>query len=539
MGTVLKPLSVLVLALSLALPLKAQQPGISSTSTDTSSITVSGVVLNAITGKPISRALVRISDRALLTDHEGRFEFPQYASSSAATLQVNKPGYYLGTDTRVGAVTLQPSQLASPITVRLYPEALITGTITAPDSSPLSQIYINAFRSTYNEIGHQWEPVAHSITNSRGEFRLAVPPGNYRISTNFSPRQRNSSNIIFPLVLPAPGSSGDVSLIHMSPGSEQHFDLHPATSPTHQVSLRIDPAPERGFPMLTARTSDGTLLPVSTIRPGSFAGDDTRISLPSGTITLSASINNGEVVQYGEVTVTVPDHDLEGVVLHLSPVAPIPIQVVYDSSSTPPANASASTAYSSPPSINRFGLVMQNTDDDLRPGTRSFAAISMNNQQPSLRLMPGSYRLNARAAGEWYIRSATWGTTDLLQQEMSIVAGAGSSPIIITVSNQTGSLQGTVRLNGVPGSYWIAAVPTGASATPSFTASSNASGSFSFPYLPPGNYQVIAFERRYMTNFRDPQSLAPFNTYVKSATVTVGNKSSLDLDAVPSTELNP
>ena len=37
--------------------------------------TVIGVVTNAVNGLPVSRALVRLNDRAILTDHEGKFEF--------------------------------------------------------------------------------------------------------------------------------------------------------------------------------------------------------------------------------------------------------------------------------------------------------------------------------------------------------------------------------------------------------------------------------------------------------------------------------
>ena len=40
--------------------------------------TVIGVVTNAVNGLPVSRALVRLNDRAILTDHEGKFEFDQF-----------------------------------------------------------------------------------------------------------------------------------------------------------------------------------------------------------------------------------------------------------------------------------------------------------------------------------------------------------------------------------------------------------------------------------------------------------------------------
>ncbi|HEY0163435.1 MAG TPA: carboxypeptidase-like regulatory domain-containing protein [Edaphobacter sp.] len=525
-----KPLSVLALALSLVLPffvlsLKAQQAAPSTASPSA----VSGVVLNATTGKPIQRVLVRMGDQAMLTDHEGRFEFATPTSSNSSTIEVRKPGYYLGPEPGLSSVTLQPSQMSAPITLRLYPEALITGTITGPDGASLSQVYVNAFRSLYNESGHQWFPAAHSMSNSRGEFRLAVPPGDYRIATNFTPRPRTSPNAVLPIAFPAPGTTGAISTIHVSAGSEQHFDLHPSVSATHQVSLRIDPLPERGYPMLMARTSDGSMLPVGMTRPGPTAGDELHVNLPTGTFTLTATVNMGEVTQYGEVALTIADQDIEGVVLHLSPILPIPVQLVIDSGAT-----STTTL----PTAQQLGLFMQRSDETPQAGLM-MASIMGGNQNPSFRLTPGTYRLTTRYPGQWFVKSATYGGTNLLRDDLNVVAGGGNSPIVVTVSNQTGSLQGAVKLQGAPCACWISAIPSAESTAPSYFTRSNNDGGFTFYTLPPGSYQVIAFESRHMADYRDPHTLEPFNTSIKSVTVTEGNKASVDLDAIPTAELNP
>jgi hypothetical protein len=126
-----------------------------------------------------------------------------------------------------------------------------------------------------------------------------------------------------------------------------------------------------------------------------------------------------------------------------------------------------------------------------------------------------------------------------LQQDLVIALGSGSSPIVVTVSNQTGGLHGTATLNGSPASLWVYLIPTGASATAVYTARSGADGSFDLPYMPPGSYQTIAFESRHSANFRDPKAVAAYSTYMHSVTVTAGNKTSVDILAVPSTELVP
>jgi hypothetical protein len=62
-------------------------------------------------------------------------------------------------------------------------------------------------------------------------------------------------------------------------------------------------------------------------------------------------------------------------------------------------------------------------------------------------------------------------------------------------------------------------------------------GTYNVPYLPPGGYQAIAFERRHAADYRDPEALAAFTTRIRSVTVNPGDKSTLDLDAVGVAEL--
>jgi hypothetical protein len=140
----------------------------------------------------------------------------------------------------------------------------------------------------------------------------------------------------------------------------------------------------------------------------------------------------------------------------------------------------------------------------------------------------------------WYLKSASYGDdADLLQQEVVVAPGAAGTPMRLVVSNQTGSLQGTVNLNGSPAACWVYLIPAGAGAQAVISLRSNNSGSYTAAHLPPGSYQAIAFERRHSANYRDPASLAPFSSHVRSVTVNAGDKPTLSLDAVPVAEVAP
>jgi hypothetical protein len=117
--------------------------------------------------------------------------------------------------------------------------------------------------------------------------------------------------------------------------------------------------------------------------------------------------------------------------------------------------------------------------------------------------------------------------------------GVGGAPIRITVSDQTASLQGTCKLGGLPASCWVYLVPTTPSATPVFTLHSDVQGIYNSVHLPPGTYQAIAFEERHSADYSDPATLAPFATYVRTITISAGEKSTLDLATVSAAEIVP
>jgi len=511
---------IAILAVVGALPLRGQigsDPG--------SATSVSGQVVNAVTGMPIPRALVRLNERAMLTDHEGKFLFDQY-TGSGSNLEVTKPGFYASIDPSEGqGIFLQSTQLNSPIKVQLYPEALLTGTVTAPDGEPLPHIPVTARRSIFDEIGRRSIPADQGQTDSHGNFRLPVPQGDYRLETNYTPRPNNSSQAVLPVSIPADSKSNTSNKIHVRSGEEQHFDLHPAISRAYTVTMRIEAGLGRGFPGFTARSSTGNMIPVG-FQPGPSQGEG-KLQLPSGTYTLTATMFTSDGGVRGETTVTVPDHDVSGVVVRLAPNPSIPVELLVDSNST---------SDKSPPLAQQLGLTLQSAQFDPDRDSGMVVGIGIRNSVPTFNVMPGIYRLQARNAGQWYVKSASYGGSDLLQQELTATSGASGTPIRVTVSNQTGELQGAVSLNGTPAACWIYLIPTAPGAMPFIAQRSNSNGTYNIPYLPPGTYQAIAFEHRHSTDYRDPETLAAFMTSVRSVTVNPGEKSTLNLEAVDAAE---
>jgi hypothetical protein len=490
---------------------------------------VAGQVINASTGAPVSRALVRLNDRAVLTDNEGKFRFDQNTASSANVL-VSKPGYYAGTEfSEPGNLFLGSTQLAAPLELRLYPEALLTGTITGPDATPLSRISVSALRSVYDDAGHRWVGAGQSQTDSHGNFRIPVQAGNYRLETRYSPQDRTTGQAVLPTAVPGESSSNTSQMIRVHGGEEQHFELRPAVSPIHAVTATTQPPSGRGLTRISARSSNGSALQVSPTMNGSSG--EMKIQLPQGTYTLTARMmSDPEAPEQADTTVTVPDHDVSGVVLQFFPVPAIPVELVVDGSST---------SDTTPPNLAQMGLILQSEQADPDRGDSSIRLTTRRDQKYVLLAPPGSYQLAARNSGSWYVKSASYGDADLLEQQLVVAPGAAGTPIRIVVSDETAGLQGTVKLNGDPSACWIYLIPASAGVQTVYTTRSNSNGGYTFAHLPPGSYQAVAFERRHSADYRNPESLTPFSGQTHSVSINAGDKPTLNLDAVPVAEVVP
>jgi hypothetical protein len=278
---------------------------------------------------------------------------------------------------------------------------------------------------------------------------------------------------------------------------------------------------------MSALSSNGSTL---RINPTSNGEGEATVELPQGTYKLIARRNNGDSPEEAETTITVPDHDISGVVLHFSPVPSIPVELLIDE---------ASTSNNGSPSLTQFNLTLVNDQPNLEENGAAIRLSALPNHAFSFVASSGSYHLQARSSGGWYVKSVSNGASDVLQQGLIVVPGSSGAPLQVMASNQTGSLQGTVKLNGTPASCWVYLIPTAPSAMAAFPVHSNADGAYTSSNLPPGSYQAIAFENRHSANYRDASVLEPFATQARSITVNAGDKATLDLDAVPSAELLP
>lgn len=499
---------------------------------------VRGIVMNAATNQPLARALVQVDRQSMLTGHDGRFEFSGLGVPFVFA-QVRKPGFYGTDDASQTATAMLPVGSGEDVTIRLTPEALITGTLTPSGGQGggegLPRIFVEALRLQQDEYGTQWTLGGQTSSNDDGGFRLTVPPGDYIVETQYATArttgQPGGRDVVLPL-LAGGGAGGAPVPMHVAAGTETRLDLRPALRPAHAVHIKLGNQTEGGRPQLQARMSNGMSFNLLS-RPTEGA-DEMVAMLPRGTFTLIGQQVGPQTAEgasrYGETRVTVADHDVEGVLLNLTATPQIAVEVAVD-----PAITSDNA-----PTVQQLGLSLYRTD----------AAPSAMNQSVYLgqhrgattvtaTLMPGHYRLHAQGGGPWFVESAILGGTDLLTQDLVVEAGSSAEPLRLVVSNQTGTLRATAKLGGTPGTCWVYLIATSPAAAPVLSAMTGPDGSLTRGFVPPGSYRVVASERRLSGRLTDSAVQAKFAPYVQTVTVAAGDTVSVDLAAIPASEMKP
>jgi len=489
--------------------------------------TVSGSVLDAVSGQPVFRALVRLGSRAVLTDSEGHFSFAN-ADPSALNITAIKPGYFFAEGLNEPTeISLNPGTLADPVQLRLYPEAIVKGSVSDQNGAPLANVSIEAYRNLSEGAGRRWVPVAATHSDSHGNYRIPLRTGDYRIESGYF--RTSPASAVLPTVEPEGESS--TGALHVRSGDDLTLDLHPSVAPLYEVDARTDTS-LREVNALNAILSNGTSFPVSFTQTGSSSF---RASLPPGSYLLEALHRNfgANAVDEAGISLSPAQHQPIPLTLHFTPAASIPIAIAIDDASVSAATAAGQTLVT--PNARELGL-------ELEPdgaGSELIRSRARGNSETSFSAPPGTYRLRAQPGRPWYVVSATFGGQDVLAHDLQLAAGAGSTPLQIVVSNQTATLQGTVTLDGKPASCWIYLIATGASAAPILTLHSGQDGTFNFQWLPPGSYQAVAFPQRMALDASDPNLLAPYATRLGSVTAKVQTAASLSLEAVPESELRP
>ena len=573
-----RPLSVLSLGTVFLCSCAAMDPLCAQTNgiVQQESNTIRGTVLNKLTHEPIARALVFSPDNrfATLTDDRGHFEFvfadAEAEPAGGVTVQNvvrNRPFMLMARKTAFlpdndGQQGLPLTATQQELIISLVPEALVVGHVLLPGSDAFDRIQVELFRRQVREGREHWDSAGTVMSRSDGEFRFAeLPAGSYKLVTHElldrDPLTFNPSGQLYgypPVYYPSAAGFATASIIRLSAGSTFRANVSLERRAYYPVRMRIANAP--------AVMSIGiSVWPLASQGPGyslSYNATEQLIqgALPEGTYLVRATAYGPDAMT-GVSTLTVKGSAVGGPVMTMLPNGSIPVTVQEEfqnpgiSAQRPMSvDGTRSSSGNEPrPSYLNVSLIPleefgRTPGASLRPpkGPDDDSPLVIENVQP------GRYRVVVNTT-IGFASSITSGGTNLLRQPLVVGEGGSPAPIEITVRDDGAEVDGAIERTPArggdktgfksPGASQgnVYFVPTDDSTGQFRVAWVSPDGTFQLHQLPPGVYQILAFDRQQPDlEYASEEAMAKYEPKPQVIRVVAGQKVRLQLPLITERE---
>jgi hypothetical protein len=474
-----------------------------------------GTVVNSVTGEPIARAHVLVTPNggySTVTDSSGRWTLSNMGCATGV-LQVTRPGFLQnppgGAFRRLTLVSGSP---VHDFKTELTPQSVAFGKVIDDQGDPVQGAQVTALASHVVDGRLRFQQTAFGTTNDLGEYRIAsLPRGKYILCVHFNqPPLQTSQTIAADTCYPGPLEGGAASAMDLPAGRESKVDFMLNEVPAVHVRGTITGLPEgRGSGInLVKRGVDlagnyGNI--PGTVRDGKF---DFRV--PPGSYMLSADYFDSGKRLTARVPVDAGGADIDNIIVHLDSGFTVTGVVRVESQSgrtTPP----------------QFGVSLRPSDPGSNTGQMkwepdhtSFAVSEM---------VSGSYRLDVNPPQPLYVKSATLGGQDILNNEVPISQSAG--PIEILLRDDGGSVEGdVVDANGQPVSAGIMLLR---GTTHVASLMSQPGGHFKIQNVAPGDYTIYAWDDPNEVEYAEPDWMRRNGGGGMAVTVTAAQNQQIKL----------
>jgi Carboxypeptidase regulatory-like domain len=473
---------------------------------------IAGIVVDAVTGAPVTNAEVSISEGTEQTKtasgNDGRFVFEgvnagKYILSATARGYVlegfNQHGFYSS------GIAVGSGLDSDHVIFRLHPQAIITGRVTEEHGEAVRQAQVMLFGTESTSGRHARFVQAQMQTDDLGEYRFAhLQAGKYYIAviarlwyaqTGFSdvPQQENSNfrrnagraksdpslDLVYPTTFyPGVIAESAAGELNLAAGEKEEADIHLQAVPA--VHVRLTNLPVEGQDRVQIGANEklfgsldtGLGIAYAQIAPGEYevAGlppGDVLMTVSEGgnqewrSRTIKANLSEGDTLNGGETGAIV---NVSGrVIFSAANARPVQAQVSFISGD----NSSTSAKLQ-------------------KDGTFSFAP-----------LQEGTYKVFINlAGGDEYIEKVSATGAKALGREVTI-AGAGDVQLSIKMGHGVGQVAGVAKADGkATAGVMIFLVPdSGQNLTEdSRLDQSDSDGTFALNGILPGKYLLLAIE---------------------------------------------
>ena len=500
---------------------------------------VSGTVTLAgsASQSPLAMARVELSGGPILslvarTDGLGRFAFANLPAGSYR-LRVTKDGFIRQENARRAPIVIRSGEAHKPVTFALEPAPTMAGRIQTENGEPIADILVEALKAGYAQDGKRtFSVLASTLSDDRGDYRLYwVDPGEYVISASYVPVVKESGNAIqmSPRAVYAPTYYPNASALAgarriglKADQSNLTLDFRLVRAPV--VSVRGSTT-ESNHPVSTTVTlrmaGDATGVPRYSAKSDDFGSFELRNVAP-GSYIATAQAQVGKEVIKASKHIVVYDRDENNVGLILSAGIQIAGRIALDSGAPLSLGSARPGLNSIDPYLDSF------TGSTFQPDGQ----FVINGVQP------GEYTFDIPGLPEdIYIKSEQSAQTSLLGLTLGIGAGA-PAPFEVVLGTDGGHIDGTVAdAAGKPfAGAQVVLVPKGDRRTLSSNyrvSSSDENGKFDLRGIPPGEYQLFAWENVEDRAWLNAEFIANYQDAATGVMIVANARGTTQLPLIP------
>ncbi len=539
----------LFLAVPLCLTAAAQYPD--SAGSD-KQFTVTGTVVNSVTGAPVSRAMVEMyagSQRETMTNSDGQFEFSGLPAGQV-TLSARKPGFFgyeQGAPNEGGGqpVAIEVGPNAPTAILKLKPESVISGRITS-NGEAVENIPIKVLSAQVVEGRKQWLLHGNAITDDDGEFRIAnLAAGDYflEIGPKWLPggagigkgHEAGYEKTFYPSV---PGTDSAAPL-SVGPGQRSEAEISVKLEPWYRISGSVKTAESIGNWNANLIDPWGNRESASrnSIETGEF-----EIRAPEGNYTLRV-IGWGSRGPVGSASIPLTvNSDVSGILVSVGGGTAIPVRVKTEETRAnreggnvaPEAIRLTRRAGGGAPAVSMPPVSIWLRHQGFFEGGVSTVRPDESGRPESLAvrdLEPGNYWVEMSKNPPWYVQSAQCGNIDLLRESLTVGSGVPCDAIDIVLRDDGATLTVSGNWEGDPQQGMVVLLPERAPGQA--TALPLARGSDTeFTDLAPGEYSVLLMDRAGDLEYKNPDAMSGYLSKAARITLSPRQKASVQPELV-------
>jgi len=559
---------VMMIAITAPVRMAAQAEGGDAGAQANSGYTISGTVVNSVTGEPVRHALVQVANLpgnppAMLTNSEGQFQF-QHVPPTDVLIMARKPGFFseqeLHPEGALQSQLLHVDRNTSDLAIKLFPEGTIVGRVATVKGEPLEDTPVRAFQQRVADGRKRWAQLGQATTDEDGQFHIgnlvagqyllvAGPTyavGRMRVRGKGTVRQEEIVTSYYPGV-PEVEAATSLSVVA---GQQLQADFALTPQPMFKVSGTITTVAGTTITsvQIVTRSGEAVAQSVNFDPPG---GKFTA-GIPAGTYLVTALAQDANGNQFEGSSALTVNSDLGNFVVGIAAPLMLPVKVeerrTGDSEPTTRGArgigsltkwtnedvswsvGSDSTTQVHPIRIPLVQVRLISTENQLL--APEYQAENAGNVFAVRNFTPGRYAVDIQPNGRWYVQSARSGNVDLLREELVIGAGRRPDPIEIVVRDDGANLSGGIHAEGqaAPGSVLV--IPDQGGPSQIRVVHAAPGGDFLVDRLAPGDYRLLAVDSLDGFEFRNPEVLGHYLWKATRISLQANQQASVNVERV-------